>query len=68
MGKAASIIANVAVAVAATAIFGPQGGFLIGATRIGMAASLALAAVGAAALSGLPYTLEPKPQPGEADR
>ena len=60
MGKALNIIANVAVAVAATAIFGPPGGFTVLGTQIGMGASIALAAFGSLALSALGQALQPK--------
>ena len=62
MGKAAGIILNVAVAVAATAIFGPAGGFTVFGTQIGMGASMALAAISSLALSGLSAALAPKPK------
>lgn len=62
MGKAASIILNVAVAAAAVAVFGPAGGFVIAGEAIGVPASIALAALGAAALSGIQMALAPKPQ------
>ena len=65
MGKALGIIFKAAVAASATFFFGPAGGFTFGGLvpgGIGLGTSIALSAVGSAALGALELALAPTPK------